>query len=75
MPGQRGHPDVIPAGHHMVCPTCQGGGRLIKERALLVPGPRLASGVAGEHCRPCEGTGWIPPKHPEPSQTDEPDAG
>lgn len=61
----------VPPGHRMLCPTCSGEGRVVRERAVLASVGRLAHGAAGERCRPCEGTGWIPPKH-EPKPGTEP---
>lgn len=74
MPGQRGHPHmIVPPGHRAVCPTCTGAGGFLRERATLTTGPRMATGVVREPCRPCEGTGWIPPKHQPETAEDEGD--
>lgn len=57
---------VIPAGHRMVCPTCEGSGARLRPRAAAIRTLVVGTAVVEEACRPCEGTGWIPPKHLEP---------
>lgn len=56
----------IPDGHRMLCPTCDGSGTIAVARAATMgraPG-RIGTGYQAQACRDCEGTGWIPPRHP-----------
>ena len=56
----------IPAGHRIVCLTCDGRGSRLRPRAAAIRTLVVSTAVVEEECRPCEGTGWIPPKHTEP---------
>lgn len=57
---------AIPADHHMLCPTCSGTGSRLRPRAAAIRTLVMSTAVVEEECLPCEGTGWIPPRHPEP---------
>ncbi|POM27518.1 hypothetical protein BTM25_19340 [Actinomadura rubteroloni] len=57
---------MIPAGIHMLCPCCGGAGVRPVPRATVQNG-EISTAVSPENCRPCEGTGWLPPKHDDPS--------
>lgn len=70
MPRQRRDPWMsipIPAGHHAICRLCGGTG--VREQARAHAKRRvdgvmqLGTAYIDERCKPCEATGWIPPKH------------
>lgn len=64
----------VPAGHHAVCLHCGGTGKHERPRAAVAAGSvRLGTEWVRERCRPCDATGWIPPKYPPADSDDAPD--
>jgi len=58
---------IVPSGGtHIVCTTCNGRGKLHEEkRAAFRSDPYIVAMGATRPCPGgCEGTGWLPPKHP-----------
>ena len=65
----------IPTGHRAVCLTCGGSGSRIRARGSIRSGSlRIRTEAVEEDCRSCEGTGWIPPKHPPENDGPDPEA-
>lgn len=61
-------------GLAIFCPTCGGEGRVTRPRmAVLTTRPDVSTLFVDERCRPCAGTGRIPPSEPDPRPGPDPE--
>lgn len=58
---------MLVPGTSILCPTCSGAGTRTRPRAaVLTSRPDVQTMFVEERCKPCRGTGRLPPREPDP---------